>query len=82
MNVLQPNKKTAIITLLTNGVSQREIGRKVRVDRKTIRKYARIAESKEPATGSISKSPTPATGFAGVGSRRRATHTGACPLSL
>ncbi|MFZ3104364.1 MAG: IS21 family transposase, partial [Smithella sp.] len=62
MNVLQPNKKTAIITLLTNGVSQREIGRKVRVDRKTIRKYARIAESKEPATGNISKSPGVATG--------------------
>ncbi|MCE5210187.1 MAG: hypothetical protein LLG40_01360 [Deltaproteobacteria bacterium] len=43
MNVLQPNKKTAIITLLTNGASQREIGRKVRVDRKTVRKYARMA---------------------------------------
>ncbi len=37
MNVLQPNKKTSIITLLTNGVSQREIGRKVRVDRKTLK---------------------------------------------
>ncbi|SEM79554.1 hypothetical protein SAMN04489760_1491, partial [Syntrophus gentianae] len=45
MNVLQPNKKAAIITLLTNGISQREIGRKVRVDRKTIRKYARMVES-------------------------------------
>ena len=62
MNVLQPNKKAAIITLITNGVSQREIKRKVRVDRKTIRKYARIAESNEQATGRISKSPTPATG--------------------
>ena len=62
MNVLQPNKKAAIITLLTNGISQREIGRKVRVDRKTIRKYARIAESNEQATGSISKSPGVATG--------------------
>ena len=62
MNVLQPNKKAAIITLITNGVSQREIKRKVRVDRKTIRKYARIAESNEQATGSISKSPGVATG--------------------
>ncbi len=61
MNVLQPNKKAAIITLLTNGVSQREIERKVRVDRKTIRKYARIAESKEQATGNIAKSPGVAT---------------------
>ena len=84
MNVLQPNKKTAIITLLANGVSQREIKRKVRVDRKTIRKYARITESNVPVTGSLSKSsgvatgseashrsksPTPATGFEGVGSR-------------
>ena len=62
MNVLQPNKKAAIITLIINGVSQREIKRKVRVDRKTIRKYARIAESNVPATGSISKSPGVATG--------------------
>lgn len=31
MNVLHPNKKAAIITLLTNGVSQRGIERKVRV---------------------------------------------------
>ena len=62
MNVLQPNKKAAIITLLTNGVSQREIGRKVRVDRKTIRKYARITEGNVPVTGSLSKSPGVATG--------------------
>src|SRR5208283_577426 len=62
MNVLQPNKKAAIITLITNGVSQREIKRKVRVDRKTIRKYARIAESNEPATGSeesVDQNPPP-----------------------
>ena len=62
MNVLQPNKKTAIITLLTNGISQREIGRKVRVDRKTIRKYARITEGNVPVTGSLSKSSGVATG--------------------
>ncbi|MGA3282780.1 MAG: IS21 family transposase [Smithella sp.] len=40
--------------------------RKVRVDRKTIRKYARIAESNEQATGSISKSPGVATGTEAV----------------
>jgi len=62
MNVLQPNKKAAIITLLTNGVSQREIERKVRVDRKTIRKYARMAESNKQNGDSISKSPGMATG--------------------
>ena len=65
MNVLQPNKKTAIITLLTNGVSQREIGRKVRVDRKTVRKYARMADNHnetQTATVDISKSPGVATG--------------------
>ena len=72
MNVLQPNKKAAIITLLTNGVSQREIGRKVRVDRKTVRKYARMADNHkatQTAVVDISKSPTPATGSGGVGIR-------------
>ena len=59
MNVLHPNKKAAIITLLTNGVSQREIKRKVRVDRKTIRKYARMNAQSPPE----SKSPGVATGF-------------------
>jgi len=62
MNVLHPNKKAAIITLLTNGISQREIKRKVRVDRKTIRKYARIADSAPSKNPSESKSPGVATG--------------------
>jgi transposase len=57
MNVLQPNKKAAIITLLTNGISQREIERKVRVDRKTIRKYARMVGSNKPIGEGNSKSP-------------------------
>lgn len=61
MNVLQPNKKAAIITLLTNGISQREIGRKVRVDRKTIRKYARMVESNKAIGEDNSKSPKVAT---------------------
>ncbi|MDD4464568.1 MAG: IS21 family transposase [Smithellaceae bacterium] len=66
MNVLQPNKKTAIITLLTNGISQREIGRKVRVDRKTVRKYARMADhynKTQTTAADLSKSPGVATGF-------------------
>ena len=61
MNVLQPNKKAAIITLLTNGISQREIGRKVRVDRKTIRKYARMLASNKAIGEDNSKSPKVAT---------------------
>jgi transposase len=65
MNVLHQNKKAAIITLLSNGISQREIERKVRVDRKTIRKYARVADNnKETETAGISKSPGVATGSA------------------
>ena len=74
MNVLQPNKKTAIITLLTNGISQREIVRKVRVDRKTVRKYARMADkSNETQTATVNppKSPGVATGFGGIGIRGR-----------
>jgi len=65
MNVLHPNKKAAIITLLTNGISQREIERKVRVDRKTVRKYARMLNKNkvtESATVELSKSPGVATG--------------------
>ena len=62
MNVLHQNKKASIITLLTNGVSQREIERKVRVDRKTVRKYARIEKNKKQTGDDNSKSPTPATG--------------------
>ena len=61
MNVLQPDKKAAIITLLTNGISQREIERKVRVDRKTIRKYARMVESNKAIGEDNSKSPKVAT---------------------
>lgn len=41
MNVLKPEKKGALVTLLKNSVSQREISRKAGIDRKTIRKYVR-----------------------------------------
>jgi hypothetical protein len=59
MNVLKYFKKAALLTLLQNGVSQHEIARKTRVDRKTIRKYQHEFESK--AVG-ISNSPM-ATAF-------------------
>ena len=49
-----------MLTLLENGVSQREISRKTGVDRKTIRKIAR--EAAEPDTPDPPKSPTPALG--------------------
>lgn len=56
MNVLKPNQKSTVVTLLENGVSQREIGRKTGIDRKTIRKLVQAmgaAESISPmATGS------------------------------
>ena len=56
MNVLKPNQKSTVVTLLENGVSQREIGRKTGIDRKTIRKLVQAmgaAESNSPmATGS------------------------------
>lgn len=44
MNVLKPEKRAAIITLLKKNVSQREISKKTGIDRKTIRKIAREME--------------------------------------
>jgi len=41
MNVLKPDKKATLVTLLKNNISQREISRKAGIDRKTIRKYGR-----------------------------------------
>ena len=62
MNVLKPNKKTTIITLSNNGISQREIERKTKIDRKTIRKYT-LPSAQTTQVDLNSKSPTPATGF-------------------
>lgn len=59
MNVLKPNQKSTVVTLLENGVSQREIGRKTGIDRKTIRKLVQAMGASE------SNSPM-ATGSAGV----------------
>jgi transposase len=41
VNVLTQQKRSTVITLLENGVSQHEIHRKTGIDRKTIRKIAR-----------------------------------------
>jgi hypothetical protein len=55
LNVLKPNKKTTIQTLLARGAGQREIARITGIDRKTIRKYQAAlagANSSGVATGS------------------------------
>ena len=52
MNVLNAAKKATLTTLLKNEISQREISRKAKIDRKTIRKYGRqisVATSAESA---------------------------------
>ena len=59
MNILKPNKRATIITLLKNNVSHREIKRKTGIDRKTIRKYAQklekeLTESKSPINDEVS----------------------------
>lgn len=48
MNVLKPNKRTTVATLLANGTSQREIARLTGVDRKTIRRLAQGMTGPEP----------------------------------
>ena len=62
MNVLKPDKKSTIITLLKNGISQREVSRKTSIDRKTIRKYGNgrgpfsrngDLDSKSPTEGEV-----------------------------
>ena len=64
MNVLKPDKKSTIITLLKNGISQREISRKTSIDRKTIRKYGNgpfpgngDLDSKSPTEGGVATGP-------------------------
>ncbi|MDP3032657.1 MAG: IS21 family transposase [Rhodocyclaceae bacterium] len=55
MNVLTQQKRSTVITLLENGVSQHEIHRKTGIDRKTIRKIARgmlLPANSPMATGS------------------------------
>ena len=52
MNVLKPHLRITIATLLRGGASQREIERLTGVDRKTIRRMKREANSPGVATGS------------------------------
>jgi transposase len=61
MNVLKPEKRAAMTTLLNKNVSQREISRNTGIDRKTIRKYIRendLGWLQNPPTVATSKSPT------------------------
>ncbi len=51
MNVLKPNLRIAIQTLLDAGKAQREIERVIGVDRKTIRRIAQESKSPGVATG-------------------------------
>lgn len=66
MNVLKPDKKSTIITLLKNGISQREISRKTKIHRKTVRRYANESglfpanpdlDSKYPTEGKVATGP-------------------------
>ena len=59
MNVLKPHLEVTVITLLRNGVPQREICRKTGIDRKTVRRIQRRLAA--------ANAPTPATGSDGVG---------------
>jgi transposase len=52
VNVLKPHLRITIDTLLKSGTAQREIERRTGVDRKTIRRHARAANSPGVATGS------------------------------
>jgi transposase len=56
VNVLKPYLRITIGTLLSSGTAQREIERRTGVDRKTIRRYARLANSPGVATGSEGQS--------------------------
>ena len=52
MNVLKSHLRITIVTLLKSGTAQREIERRTGVDRKTIRRYERMANSPGVASGS------------------------------
>ena len=51
MNVLTSHRRITIETLLSRVVGHREIERRIGVDRKTIPRYARLAQSPGVATG-------------------------------
>ncbi len=54
MNVLTPQQRSTVVTLLQNKVSQHEINRKTGIDRKTIRK---LAQERVAAEAPTSNSP-------------------------
>ena len=58
MNVLKPSLQTTIQTLLSKGISQREIKRKTGINRRTIRRYARLYELSAAEEAINSKYPT------------------------
>jgi len=58
VNVLKPNLKVTVETLLEKGISQREINRKTGIDRKTIRRYDRLHHLTNSEDDGHSKSPT------------------------
>jgi transposase len=65
MNVLNPDKRAAMATLLKQNVSQREISRNTGIDRKTIRKYIQqndLGRIQNPPPVAVSNSPTLPTG--------------------
>jgi transposase len=80
LNVLKPNKKTTIQTLLARGAGQREIARITGIDRKTIRKYQLAAMAPANSPGVATGSPPvqePLTGAQNPPPRPPA-HTSAC----
>ena len=58
MNVLKPSLQTTIKTLLSKDISQREIERKTGINRKTIRRYARLPDLGATPHAEDSKFPT------------------------
>lgn len=68
MNVLKPHLRTTLSTLLKKGIGQREINRKLGIDRKTIRRYGRLYDLFSCSDNSVSKSPTADGVATGLGS--------------
>ena len=60
MNVLKPNQRATVYTLLERGSTQREIARITGIDRKTVRSYQRRWEAEQ------ANSPGVATGSEAV----------------
>jgi hypothetical protein len=78
MNVLKPNLKATVETLLEKGISQREINRKTGINRKTIRRYDRLYHLAPSEDSEHSNYPTGEE--VATGSRGKATE--ACRFGL